>query len=171
MNAIGAIIMAVFATLWWIVGTAASGRGSLLTYATAVVISGIIIVIAQRLAGRTSGSPEEWARRGRIVGIASGVEGLMIFAAVNILANVGRRDLTAPIIAIIVGLHFVPLAYWFPARMYYVTSALLVGLGVVGMAVLDANARLYGVSVASACVLWLTCGVGLWTANRAGTEQ
>jgi uncharacterized protein len=35
---------------------------------------------------------------------------------VNVLANVGLRQFTAPLIAIIVGLHFVPLARWLPER-------------------------------------------------------
>jgi hypothetical protein len=166
VSAIGAIIMGLFAALWWIVGTGASGRGSGPMYTVAIVITGLIVGAASRQAGRTSGSPEERARRGRLVGIASGVEGLVIFVSINVLANIGRRDLAAPIIAIIVGLHFLPLARWLRVPLYYVTSALLVGLGIACVRVRDANFRLFTVSVGAACVLWLTCGAVFWYGDR-----
>jgi hypothetical protein len=51
----------------------------------------------------------------RKAGIASGVEGLAILLAVNVLAHFGRSDYAAPVIAIIVGLHFMPLAQRLPA--------------------------------------------------------
>jgi hypothetical protein len=41
--------MAVFAALWWIIGTAASHRGSLPMYAAGAVISSIIAVIGIRI--------------------------------------------------------------------------------------------------------------------------
>ncbi len=158
--------MSLFAALWWIVGTYASGRGSGLMYAVAIAITSIVVAAASRRARPSSGPPEERARRGRLVGIASGVEGLAIFVAINVLANIRRRDLTAPIIAMIVGLHFLPLARWLPAPLYYVTSALLVGLGIAGVRVQDVQFRLFTVSVGAACVLWLTCGAVLWYGDR-----
>jgi hypothetical protein len=158
---VGAIIMAVFAALWWILGTRAAHQGSLPMYAAAVVISSVIIVIGLRLTGRESGASEERKHRGRVVGIASGAEVLAIFVAVNVLTNIGRSDLAAPLIALIVGLHFFPLARWLPAPLYYASGVALVIIGAAGIAVSDVNVRLFAVCVAAACVLWLTCGIVL----------
>ena len=96
---------------------------------------------------------------------------MSIFLAVNVLANIGRRDFTAPAVAMIVGLHFLPLARWLPARWYYATSALLVAIGVTGFGVADAGQRLLFVSVGAACVLWLTGAFVLrGNATRAARE-
>lgn len=161
MSATGAIIMGVFAAVWWLVGIGASGHGSSLMYGIPLVISALIIVAAWRRRADAAVSPEERARRGRLVGIASGAEGLLIFVAVNVLANIGKRDFAAPVVAIIVGLHFAPLARWLPARLYYATSALLVALGIAGFMVPGTDQRLLVISIGAACVLWLTCGVVL----------
>lgn len=160
MTGSGAMIMGIFAAIWWVVGIRASGHGSALMYGVALFITGAIITAALRL-GAGIASPEEHARRGRLVGIASGVEGVLILVAVNVLANIGKRDFSAPVVAIIVGLHFLPLARWLPARFYYVTSALLVGCGIAGFSVADADRRLLTVSIGAACALWLTCAVVL----------
>lgn len=166
MNSVGAIVvMSAFAAIWWIVGAAQSGRGSLMMYAASIVISGLMVALAWRRGGR-SAAPEERKRRGRIVGIASAVEGVAIFAAVTVLVNLGRRDLIAPAVAIIVGVHFLPLARWFPAPIYYLTAALLVAVGMAGAGVQDLPARVLTVGIGAAAVLWLSCGVVLLHAHQ-----
>lgn len=158
MSNVGAVIMGVFAAIWWLVGVRASGHASPLAYGIPLLVTGLIIVAALRGRHRFEQvSPEEHARRGRVVGIASGGEGLAILLAVNVLANFGLSDYAAPVIAIIVGLHFVPLARWLPAHLYYGTAALLVVLGICGFAIRPPEQRLLIVSVGAACVLWLTC--------------
>ena len=72
-----------------------------------------------------------------------------------------RRDLIAPAVAIIVGLHFVPLARWLPAPIYYLTAALLVVVGIAGANVHDLPARVLTVSVGAATALWFSCGMVL----------
>ena len=172
MTAAGAMIMAVFAAIWWVVGIRASAHGSVLMYSIPLFITGAIITAALRRGpGTVPLSSEEDSRRGRLVGIASGVEGVLIFVAVNVLANIGKRDFFAPIVAVIVGLHFLPLARWLPARFYYVTSALLVGLGIAGVSIADADRRLLTVSIGAACVLWLTCAVVLLYASSKASAK
>jgi hypothetical protein len=151
--------MSVFAAIWWLVGVRASGYGSPpLTYGIPLVVTGLIVIAALRGRDRLEQvSPEEDARRGRVVGIASGGEGVAILVAVNVLAYAGRSDYAAPVIAIIVGLHFVPLAKWLPARLYYGTCALLVVLGICGFLIRRPDLRLLIVSIGAACILWITC--------------
>ena len=162
MSADGAIIMSLFAAVWWAVGVRASGHGSVPMYVVPLLVTGAIVAVAlSRRAGATPESPEERARQGRLVGMASGVEGLLILVAVNVLANIKKLDFAAPVIAIIVGLHFIPLARGLPARSHYVTSVVLVALGIAGFGVPDVRQRILAVSLGAACVLWLTCAVGL----------
>ena len=162
MSSTGAIIMGVFAAIWWVVGVRASGHASTLTYAIPLIVTGLIVSASLRGRDRFEQvSPEEDARRGRLVGIASGGEGLAIFLAMIVLGNLGLSDYAAPVIAIIVGLHFIPLARWLPARFDYFTGTLLIVLGVCGFAIPRSDQRLLIVGVCAASILWVTSAVVL----------
>jgi hypothetical protein len=165
MSPDGAVIMSIFAAVWWLVGTKVSGHGSVLMYGIPILMTSLVLLVALRLRSVNLASPEENARRGRLVGIASGAEGLLIFLAVNILANTGTREFTAPVISIIVGLHFIPLAKWLPVQLYYASAALLVAAGVAGFWVHDEHIRTFYVSVVAACILWLTSVIVLRNAR------
>jgi uncharacterized membrane protein len=82
-----------------------------------------------------------------IVGIASAAEGVAIFVTAMVLLNLGRRDLVVPAVAIIVGLHFLPLALWLPAPIFYIPAALLVAIGMAGTVVHDLRGRILSVGV------------------------
>ena len=157
MTSTGALIMAVFAAVWWVVGMIASGHGSPWLVALGVAVTAAVATAAlRRRRGRAEVSPVEASRRGRLVGVASAVEGLLILVAINVVNNLGRPDLAAPVVAIVVGLHFLPLARRLPARLYYLTAALLVAVGAVGFALPAGAFRLLVVCVGAACALWLT---------------
>ena len=67
-------------------------------------------------------SDEEVAEKkkmGKWFGIIFGAEGLGIFLAVNIVINLGHPDLIIPAIALIVGLHFYPMAKIFKRKIDY----------------------------------------------------
>lgn len=164
------IVLSAFAAIWWMVGAAQSGRGSLMMYAVGIAISALLVAV-DRWRGGLSAAREERKRRGRIVGMASAVEGIMIFAAAMALANLGRRDLIAPAVVIIVGLHFLPLARWLPAPIYYLTAALLVAVGMAGATMRDVAARVLTICFGAAAALWLSCGVVLLRAQVRRTES
>jgi hypothetical protein len=171
MNRSGAImVMSAFAAIWWMIGAAQSGRGSLIMYSIGIGISALLVALDRWHGGR-SAAREERKRRGRIVGMASAVEGIMIFAAATVLAKLGRRDLIAPAVAIIVGLHFLPLARWFPAPIYYLTAALLIAVGMTGATIQDVAARVLTICFGAAAALWLSCGVVLLRAHAGRTES
>ena len=44
MSNVGAIIMGVFAALWWLVGVRVSGHASPLTYGIPILVTGLIVV-------------------------------------------------------------------------------------------------------------------------------
>jgi len=52
-------------------------------------------------------------------GIIFGAEGVGIFVAINIVTNIGHPDLVIPVIALVVGLHFYPLAKVFKRTIDY----------------------------------------------------
>jgi hypothetical protein len=153
--------MSGFGAIWWVVGTAVAGRGSLLLYAVGLATSAVLVALGWRRARQTTDASGVRSHPGRVVGIASAVEGVTILVAVNVLASVGRRDLTAPAVAIIVGLHFAPLARWLPAPIYYLTGALLVVVGLAGTAIQEPTARILTVCCGAAVALWLSCALVL----------
>ena len=149
-------------------GVAASGRPSVPLYAIPVLVSsGLIIAALRRLAHVPPPASGERVRRARVVGITGGVEGLIIFATVNVLSSLGQREFTVSAVAIVVGLHFLPLARGLRVRLYYATGGVLIALGVAGCFVPGANWRLLAVSIGAACVLWLTCAGVLQRARAA----
>src|SRR4051812_42026322 len=124
--------MSAFGVIWWVVGLRASGQPALLTYGVPLAAAVAITAACLRGGAAEPVAEGESKRRDRLVGIASAAEGVVIFVVANILVNVGWKDQVAPAIALIVGLHFLPLARWLPARSYYVTAAALVALGLAG---------------------------------------
>lgn len=65
----------------------------------------------------------EEKRRGKWFGIIVGAEGLGIFIGINVVINLGYPDLVIPMMALIVGLHFYPLAKVFKRTIdYYVAT-------------------------------------------------
>ena len=167
MNATGPIIMSTFAAIWWVVGVRGSSAPLAVAYGFPVLVAAAIVGLALGCAHDDAASADEQARRGRLVGIASATEGIAIFLAVNVLINMGWRDFIAPVIAIIVGLHFLPLARALPARLYYVTCALMVSVGLAGFMIAAAQQRLVIVTIGAAVVLWLTSSAVAWFGTAA----
>lgn len=155
--------MCVFAAVWWVIGLSAGGAAPAL-YSVAVIISAALIVVALRRPGEAA-SRIDRKHIGRVVGIASTIEGLLILLAAIVLANLDASDLLIPIIAIIVGAHFIPLARWLPAPLYYWTGAVLIALGAIGIW-LPAAQRGIAVGVGAACILWVTTLIVLLRPRR-----
>ena len=84
---------------------------------------------ARAIPGSDDGSVMRARRRGfRLVLLA---EVVLIAAAVVIPGVAGHPGLRVPLIAVVVGVHFVPLAMLFEAKSYYVVGALLCAVEVV----------------------------------------
>jgi hypothetical protein len=173
--------MALFATVWWVVGLRIAGHGPALVYPLPLLVGAALGGVARRLARRDGAATPAsidaagQARRGRLVAWASAAEGLAIFLVAGIvLPKTGHQDATAPMIALIVGLHFVPLAHGLPVPAYYVSAAVLTGVGIVGFGIADLNARITFVSAGAAIVLWLSAAAVLRGAGgprRSGTRS
>ncbi|HEX9107377.1 MAG TPA: hypothetical protein VF832_09115, partial [Longimicrobiales bacterium] len=160
--------IASYGAVWWIVGLRAAGHGSLLTDGAALLV--LWLLLATAWWRRPEDTPErrrERARRGYIIGIVTAIQAVLILLALHVLRLTHRVDLLAPVVALVIGLHFLAFARLFPAWMYYLTSALLLGLGVTGFFLGDAGVRLLTVSLGCAAILWATCvAVLIWPETR-----
>jgi hypothetical protein len=177
-TAIGVLFMAFFGTLWAGIGIGGlQGAGmpwTLIVFVASafLLVCGIALLrSAKRLpAGMT---PED-ARRGKRIwkwfGIVFGLEGAMIGAASGICGATDHFELFFPIMAIIVGAHFFPLAPLFQVRLYYGTGALLCLLGAATLLFVPEEASYDGhqivvwwtvVGFGSALILWGT-GLFVW---------
>jgi hypothetical protein len=85
-------------------------------------------------------------------------EGIGIFLASNVVTNLHRPDLLLPAIALVVGLHFLPIAYAASFRPFYALGAFLLASAVIGVLVAaPAGGELAGIAAA----------LGLWFASTA----
>jgi len=154
------VIMAAFAAVWWTAGGVV-GHAPIAMVAAGPVFSAILIFAASdRLKAAPRPDLAERKRVGRIIGLASGAEGVALPGSYILLANLGLSTYFAPAAAVIVGLHFLPLAKFVPVRVYYATALLLVMVGVAGLTI-DPAYRPMATSMMAAIVLWLTCAARL----------
>ncbi len=172
----GSLIMTFFGLAWW--GIASQGIadsqqllywGGIYAVAIALLaLTGVFMRAAWRLPREKS--PEATARSraiGRRLGIQFGVIfGLEIVIAlvVNIVLRLlNHSEFFFPLLAIIVGAHFLPLAPIFHVRTYYVTGTLLCLVGALVLLTTPSTATMGGALLWAvlpgflcAPILWLT---------------
>ncbi|CRK85097.1 DUF7010 family protein [Neobacillus massiliamazoniensis] len=172
----GVIFMAFFGTLWAYTGVMGlQGWGVPLLLVAAVII-GIALFIGGLLLIRASRElknqfSKEDLKRGKSIrfwfNIIFAAEGLAIVISI-VLCNATRHSELIPlIIAIIVGVHFLPLAHLFQVKLYYFTGTLLCLLAIFTLLFIpekatlgeyQINAFMSVVGLGSALILW---GTGL----------
>lgn len=161
----GLILMAVFTTMWgtWAFPGLPLVAGILVAVvfvAIAIVflVNGIALFRALRRFPRV-GTAERMAQTRRFglrFGIVFGIEGVLIGASGAILGATDNYLLINPVIALIVGAHFIPLARVFERTIDYyiaawVIAAALVGIGLLLVGAVDPFVVWSIVSVATAC--------------------
>lgn len=177
-TSLGVIFMALFGTLWAGIGIGGlQGWGSTGLIIVAVFV-GILLLsggISLLVASKQFSQPAEsdtrrWKRVWIWFGIIFTIEGLAIGAASAICTATNHFNLLFPIMAIIVGLHFIPLASLFRIKTHYVTGSLLTLLAIATLLFIPENATLGGhpvimwwlvVGFGSALILWGT-GLKVW---------
>jgi hypothetical protein len=148
---IALVVLTVFAALWAWAALLFSGAAPGLN-AIPIAVSLALLVSGWRASGVF---PTRGRHVGSVVGLWSGIEVVALVVSVNVLQHFQRADLMFPLAAIIVGLHFFPLARGIPVRLYYGTGAGLVAAGLVGL-LLPAAQRPVAVGIGAALVLWAT---------------
>ncbi|MET8896306.1 hypothetical protein [Streptomyces albogriseolus] len=161
----GTVVLSVFALAWAFAG--ASGTGSATDVvpvsisAAALAVTAVALFLGLRKdarpSPRTVDLPGNWARG---VGVVNGLE-LLAIVAVVAAANAAGRPAFVPVgIALVVGLHFFPLARLYDQWQYRWTGALMTAVAVAGavlvLAGLSAETVRVVVSLACAAVLWVS---------------
>ncbi|GCE08202.1 DUF7010 family protein [Dictyobacter aurantiacus] len=181
----GVIFMAFFSTLWADIGVGGlQGWGGIWPVVAIVLIGVGLFVGAISLLVASRGLPDQAAGMGGDQNrkrtnmwfiIVFATEIILIFLASYICnALLHRLDLFFPVMALIVGAHFFPLAPLFRIKMYHVVGAVLCLLGLLTLFViplhmqidgLQINAQQFVLGFGAALVLWCV-GIGLWLLGR-----
>jgi hypothetical protein len=186
--ATGIFFMAFFGACWGLFSTAFLGGGMRIVVQLIIGLvtlglfgaGGLVLWYARSLP--TVLSPEDAAVRQQInrwFGIVFGLEFILIALASILLSRWQVSWFIAPVTALIVGVHFFPLARLFRVPVYYVTGALLAALALVAVAALLGDVPLAGpspyhwslfVGVGAMLILWFTAlfiaRLGLWMVRR-----
>ncbi len=157
----GIWVLNIFAAVWAAAAILVSHQpGWLVAFPIALSAALLVWASRQQFPAR---DPAIEARIGRVVSIWSAVEGVAMFLAANILINLHLSGLLMPVFAVIVGLHFLPLARGFPAPLYYATGAALILAGLAAM-MLPEPIRPLATGLAAAIILWISA---ILDVNRA----
>ncbi len=167
--AIGALVMTGFGALWFI---SAAQLMSRLNWRVGIAIAVFsfafgLAAVRQLLRARHLPSTSQLsadqkavaARIRRRFGIVLAFEWVPIFAAAVVLNRLNRRELIVPAIALIVGLHFIPLAAIFRGRLYYWTAAAMVAATLAAFAISNPIARQVTICAACGVILWITAAL------------
>src|SRR5690348_7549538 len=177
--AIGASTMVFFGAIWLLVG-AYLGRPLRQWARGALIVTGLVLMAATGLAASralrlshtapplTTEESAVGQQIGHRFGWITGLEGGAIFLAVVVLKALHRPTAILPIVAIIVGLHFIPLAGLFGAPLYYATGAIGCIVGVIGLLIGDPRLRASFVGLSVGILLWVTACVVLLQEVRFG---
>ncbi|MED4404100.1 DUF7010 family protein [Metabacillus fastidiosus] len=182
-TASGVFFMALFGTLWaytGIMGLQGWGVPLLLVIAVAIgialFIGGVSLIRASReLTNQVSKTDLIRGKRTRFwFNIIFTAEGLAIAITIAVSNITRHSELIPVVIAIIVGVHFLPLAPLFQVRLYYFTGALLCLLAIITWLFVPVkitlgehqiNAFMSVVGFGSALILWGT-GLAIWLMGR-----
>lgn len=154
MSFFGALFAAL--TMYWQWGTSDVALAMPFIVFAAIGLAAAYVI---RLPG-TGFTPSE--KTERAIMWSSIAEGVGLFLAGNIVMNLHRPELLLPAMALVVGLHFLPIARAASFRVFYVLAAALVVSAVIGF-ILGAPA---GGTVAG-----FMAAIGLWVAAMLAVRR
>ncbi|MHB8497732.1 MAG: hypothetical protein ACYDES_07010 [Acidimicrobiales bacterium] len=181
-----AVVLAVASGVWAPAAIGAlHGAGGGAPWFAGAVLLGVLCVPAARLArrsGHLAGIGPIWrpGQRRRFALIVAG-EVIVMIAAVAVASASGHGLIAAPLVTLVVGMHFFPLARLFAQRLYVLTGAALCLLAAASLAVVprwfhDASAhggRIFLTGIVNdggtSLILWVTAAsIIISLARRAG---
>jgi len=169
---VGAAIMFVFGMVWLFFGLY-KGRPSPGWLRMALLLAGIMLAawigvtihrfrhVSERATPITAEQVATGRHIGRRFGWITAMEGAAIILSVVILNAVRRPEFILSLIAVIVGLHFFPLASLFGSPIFYGTGILGCATGVKGFFISETKLRTSIVGLSFGLLLWLTSTVVL----------
>ncbi|WP_405743518.1 hypothetical protein OG422_16485 [Streptomyces sp. NBC_01525] len=164
----GVGFLALFGLGWWLLGTSAF-EGLVWPVVSGCAVAVGLMFAARRFLPASAGAPFP-ADRGRKFHQINGLQWLLIVVIAVVCGRAGVPVLIPPMVALVVGLHFLPLASVFEQPRLRVPAALLIAAGAAGMTVWladgpDKTVRLV-VGLISALSLW---GTAIWTVMGAAS--
>ncbi|MEL7435114.1 MAG: hypothetical protein AAFN11_14300 [Chloroflexota bacterium] len=157
--AIGGVVYALVTIIWLFIGVALRAtNGATLgwLFVAAAGLMAVSIFAASQLP--IAPATAEQSNIGRWFGIIFAWEGIFIGVGSGILVAMGRPNWILSWVALVVGLHFFPLAYLLNLRLDYVLGVCIVVLVVV-TSTLDLDTRRTVLTLGTAAMLWMA-GVG-----------
>lgn len=160
MRSTGAIVLSFFGALWAFLALHTANQAlwmQVMPFALSFALS-LAALNNDRHAAKPSA--EQRRRNGRTVMLWSFVEGVVIFAGVNLLQNTGHTDWTMALVASVVGGHFFPLALGLRVPLYWATGLGMLAVAAAAVALVPAGAmRDATIGIGCAVVLYLTAFV------------
>jgi hypothetical protein len=166
----GVGFLALFGLGWWLLGTSPWGGWTrLVLIGVGGVVTVGLMLAARRFLPASAGGPFPADRRRRFNQI-NALQWLLIIAIAALCRSLDVPVLIPPLVAVVVGLHFLPLAVVFEQPRLRVPAALLTASGAVGTTLWltngpDETVRL-AVGLMSALSLW---GVATWTVTATAS--
>ncbi|KRE90461.1 hypothetical protein ASG89_09240 [Paenibacillus sp. Soil766] len=183
----GVMFMTFFGALWASIGIVGSHQLVapwplvLSIIMTVILLFGAISLFITSRSMNHTVTPKEREVSKRInqkFGFIFGLEGIAIFLASVICHTIDHFQVFFPIMAIIVGIHFFPLAQLFREKFYYSTGIVMSMLGIISF-FLPLNATIGNVTFiamstfigfGSALTLWVT-GLRIWMTLQKKLKQ
>jgi hypothetical protein len=168
MSPVSAIVFSASGALWVVLAVYSQPLPSPVLCVIPIIIAVALISWSISVSRKRTPLPSnERTRVNKIVMYASAFEGVAIFLGAHILNNMGVAHQLLPLIAVVVGLHFLPFAPFLPERRYYPIAFILVAIGLRGALVHPPDVRAWFVGLSSAIVLWTAAVIALRTASLA----
>jgi hypothetical protein len=169
-----AIIMTFFGFIWFGWGLGVGGLrnpvGWIVLYVAAIllIIAGVRALRRGKrlMAALGADRSQYWKQRGSRFRIISLLEIIGCGLAVFLATHFHRPELVAPGIALVVGLHFLPLAGLFNFAGYYAVGVAIVACAVASALLLHGNAIVAATGIGTGTVLWLTALAALVYSGR-----
>lgn len=157
LRRVGALVTALFGLPWALTGaTALSAPVPAVVASAAISATCTIIALRSRPTPRRRRLSHRWRVNYRTIGVTQGVAIALVVAVAVAIAAPG---LIAPLVCLVVGAHFLPLARVVEQPEYRLTGAALLVIGLAGVAVLavagpDPARAVSGIG--AAITLWVT---------------
>ena len=170
----GAMFFSVFGGIWlalWAYDEYSGSVGALLivALATAVLLAAVYRVYkVNSLALKAHAQTSETRRKSRLFNLVNFAQWAVIFLVASVFTQIGYTKWILPMVMLIVGLHFLPLARLFAYRPHYLTGAALILLACVYPIVArDGPASAVG-ALGAGLILWLSA---VWAISPSRSQQ
>ncbi len=135
----GAMVLIFFGSAWlvgWTLlswSTTARRAAAILSIgivASALLVRALQVRSADRAALQSQSAHEFWRTARRPFHLINVAQWILIIAGVGVLASLRLSAWIVPMVILVVGAHFLPLARIFASRLYYLTGAAMIALAV-----------------------------------------